>query len=84
MLKEPIVTVLALYVAIVYGTLYALFSAFPIIFQRHRGFSPGQGGLAFLGIGLGMILGTSTVTVQNRLYWRVMEKSPTGRAPPEA
>ncbi|GKT88468.1 fluconazole resistance protein 1 [Colletotrichum tofieldiae] len=38
--KEPIVLLTSIYMAIVYGTLYMLFAAFPIVFQRHRGWSP--------------------------------------------
>jgi hypothetical protein len=81
---EPIVLAAAIYSSIMYGTLYALFSGFPIIFQHHRGFTPGQSGLAFVGVGLGIMMGTASQTVQNRIYWRIMEKSETGRAPPEA
>jgi len=33
------------------------FGAFPIVYQAHRGWSEGIGGLAFLGIGVGVILG---------------------------
>lgn len=84
MFTEPIVTCLAVYISIVYGTLYALFSAYPIVFQQHRGFSPGEGGLAFLGVGLGIVTGTSLTPVQNRIYWRAMDANETGRAPPEA
>ncbi|KAJ3561725.1 hypothetical protein NP233_g10018 [Leucocoprinus birnbaumii] len=83
-ISEPIVLLLAIYISIVYGTLYALFSAFPIVFQQHRGFSPGQGGLAFIGVGVGVILGTASQSIQNRIYWRSMDNSETGRAPPEA
>lgn len=67
-----------------YGTLYALFSAFPIVFQQHRGFTPGQGGLAFLGVGIGITLGIGSQSFQNQIYWRILDQSPTGRAPPEA
>ncbi|KAF9451214.1 MFS general substrate transporter [Macrolepiota fuliginosa MF-IS2] len=81
---EPIVLLLAIYISIVYGTLYALFSAFPIIFQQHRGFTPGQSGLAFLGVGFGIITGTASQSIQNRIYWKSMDQSETGRAPPEA
>ncbi|KAF8163013.1 major facilitator superfamily domain-containing protein [Crassisporium funariophilum] len=84
LVTEPIVLLLAIYVSIVYGTLYALFSGFPIVFQQHRHFSPGQGGLAFLGVGLGITLGTASQSIQNRIYWRIMDKSEDGRAPPEA
>lgn len=81
---EPIVTLLAMYVSIAYAILYALFGAFPIAFEERRHFSPGETGLAYLGIGLGMIVGTAVTPIQNRLYWRAMDRSPSGRAPPEA
>ncbi|KAF9533349.1 major facilitator superfamily domain-containing protein [Crepidotus variabilis] len=81
---EPIVFFLSIYCAVLYGTLYALFSGFPIIFQHHRHFTPGEGGLAFIGVGFGITLGTASQSIQNRLYWKTMVKSKTGRAPPEA
>ncbi|KDR73421.1 hypothetical protein GALMADRAFT_608214 [Galerina marginata CBS 339.88] len=81
---EPIVLLLAIYVSIVYGTLYALFSGFPIVFQDHRHFTPGEGGLAFVGVGIGITCGTLSQSIQNRIYWRSMDKSENGRAPPEA
>ncbi|PPQ66843.1 hypothetical protein CVT26_009622 [Gymnopilus dilepis] len=84
LVTEPIVLLLAIYVSILYGTLYALFSGFPIVFQDHRHFSPGEGGLAFIGVGIGISCGTASQSIQNRIYWKSMEKSPTGRAPPEA
>lgn len=67
-----------------YGTLYALFSAFPIVFQQHRGFSQGEGGLAFLGVGVGITMGTTSTKIQDRIYWKALDASPNGRAPPEA
>ncbi|KAH9483779.1 Major facilitator superfamily multidrug transporter mdrA [Psilocybe cubensis] len=84
LVTEPIVFLLAIYASIVYGTLYALFSGFPIVFQEHRHFSPGENGLAFLGIGFGITMGLASQSIQNRIYWRSMDKSETGRAPPEA
>ncbi|GLB35291.1 putative major facilitator superfamily protein [Lyophyllum shimeji] len=82
--NEPIVLLLAIYISVMYGTLYALFSAFPIVFQQHRGFTPGQGGLAFLGVGCGIVMGTTSQSYQNKIYRRIMDANPTGRAPPEA
>lgn len=84
LVTEPIVLFLAIYISIVYGTLYALFSGFPIVFQQHRHFTTGEGGLAFLGVGFGIVLGTASQSIQNRIYWRSMDQSETGRAPPEA
>ncbi|KAI0747878.1 MFS general substrate transporter [Daedaleopsis nitida] len=79
---EPIVLLLAIYIAIAYATLYAFFAAFPIVFQQHRHFSEGEGGLAFLGIGVGNLAGLSLAPVQNRLYWRAMDKN-DGQTIPE-
>ncbi|KAJ7273463.1 major facilitator superfamily domain-containing protein [Mycena haematopus] len=84
LVTEPIVLCVALYISIVYGTLYALFAAFPIVFQQHRHFTSAQGGLAFIGIGIGILLGLASTPLQNRVYWRAMEQSETGRAAPEA
>ncbi|KAF1348048.1 MFS multidrug transporter-like protein [Delphinella strobiligena] len=38
---EPIVLLLSLYMAIIYGTLYLFFGAYPIVYQAHRGWSEG-------------------------------------------
>ena len=54
--KEPIVLLLSLYTAIVYGILYLFFAAYPIIFQIVRGWSEGKSGLAFLGILVGILM----------------------------
>jgi len=45
------------YLSIVYGVLYALFEAFPIIFIDRHGFSLTQNGLVFIGVGIGSTLG---------------------------
>ncbi|KAJ7684917.1 MFS general substrate transporter [Mycena polygramma] len=84
LITEPIVLCVALYISIVYGTLYALFAAFPIVFQQHHHFTAAQNGLAFIGIGIGIVLGLGSTPIQNRVYWRAMEMSETGRAAPEA
>ncbi|KAK6206983.1 multidrug resistance protein [Colletotrichum tabaci] len=47
---EPMVFLLNLYIALIYGLLYIWFESFPIIFTGIYGFSPGMQGLAFLGI----------------------------------
>lgn len=53
--REPIVFLTSMYMAIVYGTLYMMFPAFPIVFQEHKGWGPGPAGCAFAGIAVGMI-----------------------------
>ena len=57
LLFSPIVFLLSLYMAIVYGYLYLLFTTITGLFEQSYGFSQGSAGLAFLGIGIGMMLG---------------------------
>ncbi|KAF9771045.1 hypothetical protein IL306_011343, partial [Fusarium sp. DS 682] len=81
--KEPIVLLLSIYMAIVYGTLYMLFGAFPIVYQQERGWNAGVGGLAFLGIMVGMLFAVAYTIPQNKRYIKIEEKH-GGFAPPEA
>ncbi|EQL02772.1 Major facilitator superfamily domain, general substrate transporter [Ophiocordyceps sinensis CO18] len=80
--KEPIVLLTSLYMAIIYGTLYMCFAAFPIVFQTGRGWSPGIGGLAFIGIAVGMMFATIGTMFDNKRYKRAEAKA-NGMAPPE-
>lgn len=81
--REPIVFLTAIYLAIVYGTLYMLFAAFPIVFQMQRGWSAGIGGLAFVGVAIGMLFAVGYSMIDNRRYQRVAAAH-GGMAPPEA
>ncbi|GJP94089.1 multiple drug resistance protein [Aspergillus niger] len=80
---EPIVFLLSLYMAIVYGTLYMLFDAFPIVYQQLRGWNEGVGSLPFLGVMVGMMSAVGYNMWDNKRYKRVHEKH-RGFAPPEA
>lgn len=53
---QPIVFIMAVYMALIYGTLYLLFTTFPLVFQNNYGFSAGTTGLTYLGIGIGFLL----------------------------
>ena len=81
--REPIVFLLSLYMAIVYGTLYMLFAAYPIVFQQVRGWNQGVGSLPFLGIMVGMMAAVAYSIYDNKRYVKVEEKH-GGFAPPEA
>ncbi|KAI4245433.1 MAG: hypothetical protein L6R40_002493 [Gallowayella cf. fulva] len=54
--QEPMVFLLNLYIALVYGLLYIWFESFPIVFTGVYKFNLGQEGLAFVGILVGAIL----------------------------
>ncbi|RSL63394.1 hypothetical protein CEP54_005214 [Fusarium duplospermum] len=81
--KEPIVLLTSIYMAIIYGTLYLCFAAFPIVFQQGRGWSPGKGGLAFIGIAVGMLFAVAGSIMDQKRYMRVAAAN-GGHAPPEA
>ena len=87
LIKEPIVLLLSIYMAIIYGTLYLMFGAFPIVFQRERHWSEGIGGLAFLGVAFGMIVAVVYTIFDNDRYRNIENackaKGQRG-APPEA
>ncbi|PRP80994.1 hypothetical protein PROFUN_11108 [Planoprotostelium fungivorum] len=80
--KEPIVLLMSIYMAIAYGILYMLFAAYPIVFQQKRGWSPGIGGLAFLGVLVGMLFAIVYTVFENIRYSKVVDRL-GGRAPPE-
>jgi MFS family permease len=81
--KEPIVLILSIYLAIIYGTLYMLFGAFPIVYELHRGWNQGVAGLAFLGVMVGMLGAIAYSIPENTRYTKLLEKK-GGYAPPEA
>lgn len=65
LVKSPIVLLLSLYMAIVYGLLYLFFTTIPSVFENQYGFSTGLSGLAYLGIGLGFGIGLVLYGVTN-------------------
>ncbi|KAF5853300.1 hypothetical protein GGP41_001911 [Bipolaris sorokiniana] len=81
---EPIVLLLSVYTAIIYGALYMFFPAFPIVYQIGRGWSTGVGGLAFIGIAVGMSFAIIYLFWENKRYARNTANSPTGHLDPEA
>ncbi|KAJ5769245.1 hypothetical protein N7520_003804 [Penicillium odoratum] len=68
---EPIVLLLNLYISLIYGILYIWFEAFPIVFEELRGFNPGEGGLAFMGI----LVGTICIAIPGYFYWKYKYQS---------
>lgn len=81
--REPIVTLLSLYLAVIYGTLYLMFAAFPIIFDNLRNWSAGISGLAFLGIAVGTVISVAAFFFDQVRYRKICEAN--GGAPvPEA
>jgi MFS family permease len=57
LLFSPIVAFMALYIAIIYAYMYLLFTSFTSVFMTNYGFTEGEAGLAYLGVGIGFIIG---------------------------
>ncbi|KAL8706973.1 MAG: hypothetical protein Q9201_000021 [Fulgogasparrea decipioides] len=57
LLFSPIVTALSIFMAIVYGYLYLLFTTITEVFESSYHFSSGAVGLTYLGIGVGSMCG---------------------------
>ncbi|KAL8840487.1 MAG: hypothetical protein Q9176_003813 [Flavoplaca citrina] len=61
--------------AVLYGTLYLFFAAFPIVFREYRGWDETHTGLAFLGIGVGVILGVIYSFLDHAKYAKLRENN---------
>ena len=52
---SPILLVISLYVALVFGVMYLLFTTFPSVFEGQYGFSTSVSGLVYLGLGVALV-----------------------------
>ena len=58
---EPILILVTLYMAFIYGMIYLFFESYPISFQESRGWNAGVGALPFIGIILGVVIGVGII-----------------------
>lgn len=65
---EPILFLLSLYMAFIYGILYLDFTAYPVVYKESRDWPPGIAGLSFLGICVGMTIATLGSPYVNRIH----------------
>lgn len=57
--RSPTVFFLSMYIALLYGVIYLMFTTIPLVFTNSYGWSPQLIGLAYLGLGIGMVLALS-------------------------
>lgn len=57
LLYSPIVMMMSLYMSVIYGLLYLLFTTFTFVFEDNYGFSENDVGLVYIGMGAGMLIG---------------------------
>ncbi|KAE8354349.1 major facilitator superfamily domain-containing protein [Aspergillus coremiiformis] len=73
LLGEPIITLLSVYTAFIYGLLYLFLSAYPPVFQTVHAFTPTQSGLALLSLVIGELLAGAAVLALQPAYHRKLK-----------
>lgn len=78
---QPIVQVLALYMAYLYGLMYLVLSTFPSLWENTYHENVGIGGLNYISLGIGFFLGTQICApINDRIYRKLkMRNNNIGR-----
>ncbi|KAK4497085.1 hypothetical protein PRZ48_011535 [Zasmidium cellare] len=79
LIVEPLLIILTIYVALVYGFLYLTFEAFPISFGEDRGWSFGNSTLPFFGLAGGMVAASVLIIAFPSLLRSCSKKQPKPR-----
>ncbi|TVY41965.1 putative MFS-type transporter [Lachnellula subtilissima] len=84
---EPLILLLSIYLAFIYGLLYLFLTAYPIVFQQIHGMSQGVGGLPYLAMVFRMFLAGFTIILTQSWYQRKLAENngvviPEWRLPP--
>jgi multidrug resistance protein len=80
---QPIVQVLACYMAYLYGLMYLMLSTFPRLWNDIYGMSVGIGSLNFISMAIGFFLGTQITAPLNDALYRRLKKGNNGVGKPE-
>lgn len=70
LVTEPVLLLISLYMSFIYGLVYALLEAYPVVFEHVHKLSPGLAGLMFIGLIIGILLGLGFILSQQRPYTR--------------
>lgn len=83
--RSPTVFCFVVYISVIYGYLYLLFTTITEVYEREYGFSTGTAGLSYIGIGVGMFLGIGIFgATSDRLLKERQQKLGEGeKVPPE-
>ncbi|KAJ5975570.1 hypothetical protein N7481_009277 [Penicillium waksmanii] len=84
---EPIVFLISLWMSFVYGLIYALLSAYPVVFQGIHGMNLGVGSLPFIGLIIGEVLAGAYILYDQKSYAKKLADNnnipiPEWRLPP--
>ncbi|KAG2075030.1 polyamine transporter 1 [Suillus decipiens] len=82
--REPMLIALTLYMSFVYGCIYLLFEAYPIVFTKGHNLNAGVSGLVFLPLPIGGFLAVATyIFFFNPSYERKAQECAPNPVPPE-
>ncbi|KAK5075024.1 hypothetical protein LTR64_001229 [Lithohypha guttulata] len=85
MCTSVICGLLSLYNAILYGIMFLLFTTFPQVFQEGFGFSESSAGLAYIGVGVGLLIGLAiNGLASDRILKRLAKRKNHGESKPES
>ncbi|KAI4095096.1 MAG: hypothetical protein LQ339_007359 [Xanthoria mediterranea] len=80
---QPIVQVMALYAAYLYGLMYLLLSTFPVLWTGQYHQSVGIAGLNYISLGVGFTLGAQILSPLNDRIYRILKNKNDGVGKPE-
>ena len=80
---SPIVMLLSLYMAIIYGYQYLMFTTFPRVFKGQYGLSNSSIGLVYLGVGVGFLAALAFSALYSDRVLIYLTKRNGGKAKPE-
>ncbi|OJJ78427.1 uncharacterized protein ASPGLDRAFT_40809 [Aspergillus glaucus CBS 516.65] len=73
--KSPVSIVMALYMGLVYGIIYLLFTTFTQVFENTYGFSQGIAGLCYVGLGLGCATQLFSGHYSDKIYVQLSQRN---------
>lgn len=87
LIYSPIALVTSLYIGLVYGYQYLMFSTFTFVFEEQYGFPTQSAGLSFLGMGIGSLLGLFVIGIASDRIVKAKSQpspgAPSGTMQPE-
>ncbi|KAF2711667.1 multidrug resistant protein [Pleomassaria siparia CBS 279.74] len=81
--QELIVFFISVYMSVLYGLLYMFFVAFPIVYQKGKGYTAGTTGLMFIPMAVGVLMSAACAPMVNKHYLTLVKKH-NGKPPAEA
>lgn len=70
LVREPIVIVLSFYSSLIFAILFGFFEAYPVIYHGIYHMNSGPSGLAFLGIGVGLLIAVTVyVYIDRKIFF---------------